>query len=92
MYSMPSEKLTPNAWKIRLQDCRDAVLFVMRLRHHATVEEHQCNSYCVPEKGEVKVVEAEYFRRNFKARKLESTNTLRDKTVQMFFEFRLLLE
>ena len=82
-YSMPSEQLAPAAWKTRLQECRDAILAAKRARFHAALDERRRESGHIPEKGQVKIVDADYFRRDFKAKNIETVN-ISDDIVKEF--------
>jgi len=82
-YSMPSKQFAPTAWKTRLQECRDAILAVKRARFHAALDERQHESRHIPKKGQVKIVDVDYFRRDFKAKNIETVN-ISDDIVKEF--------
>ena len=82
-YSMPSEQLAPTVWKTRLQECREAVITAKRARFHGAINERRHESTRIPEKGQVKILDADYFRQDFKVKNIETVN-ISDDIVKEF--------
>ncbi|KAF4617978.1 hypothetical protein D9613_013011 [Agrocybe pediades] len=67
---VPPEILTSNAWKNRVKECRDRVLALMKSRMPSVSDSAFRGIGCSrPPEGYVRLVDAEYLKYNFKAKK-----------------------